>query len=402
MMMARVLKKRGLGAYSLGLALLFLTGCTTTPTWLGGKSPDEKQSVRFQAPNPGQETGLHSVWKRSLARSPDKHFFHPSRIAVTANAVYVGTFQGSVVSVDRKQGDILWKADAGTSIMGGVAADDDRVYAGTEQGEMVAWARNTGKELWRTRVSTTVDSAPLVTDGKVIFVTLDNHTYALDALTGERVWMHSTPAEALVVMGSSTPTASDGLVYVGYSSGEVFALHSASGGRSWSDNLRVLSGSGELDMMQDVDASIVLSAQMGAKVARRLAFAVNHQGQVVAYLAANGNRLWERRLSAVRQPLWSMGRLFIADMEGNLLAINAEDGVEMWRVRVSDGLLTSPVLYKDRVLVADNQRNLFSVDPASGRIMGMDRVSGPVLSQPVVTEDALFLWTNEGDLYRYE
>ncbi|MBF0418387.1 MAG: PQQ-binding-like beta-propeller repeat protein, partial [Magnetococcales bacterium] len=222
------------------------------------------------------------------------------------------------------------------------------------------------------------------------------------AATGQKLWSHSTLSEGLVVMGASTPSFADGLVFVGYSSGEVFALRSDDGQKVWSDNLRVLGGSSELDLMQDVDASVVFSEVHGPRLGARKAYMVNHQGRLIACQATTGNRIWEKRLSAVRQPLWSMDRLFVVDLEGYVSAIGAEDGIELWRVRLSDGQLTSPVLYKDRLIVADDQERLYALDPASGRVLGRESLSGPVLSLPVVAEDGVYLWTNRGDLLRYE
>lgn len=385
------------------LAVLVLNGCST-PTWLGGKGDGkDKESTRFHPPDPGTTTGLNPGWRRSIASSAAKHFTQPGRLAVSREALFIGTFQGHVVRVDRKSGEILWKAGVGAAVTGGVSIDDSRVYAGTEQGQMVALEQSTGAEVWRTQMNTSVDSAPLVADGKVIFLTLDNRTHALDAQSGRKLWSHSTPAEQLVVMGSSTPSSADGLVFVGYSSGEVFALRLSDGQKAWSDNLRVVGGgSGELDLIQDVDAAIVFSDDAGPRVAPRRAFAVNHQGRVVAYWATNGTRIWEKRVSAVQQPLWSRGRLFISDMEGHLIALSADDGVEMWRVRLSDGLLSSPVMYKGSILVADNQKRLFALDPVSGRLTGRELLPGPVLSLPVVTEEGVYWWTNDGDLLRYE
>ncbi|MEO5330970.1 MAG: PQQ-binding-like beta-propeller repeat protein [Magnetococcus sp. YQC-5] len=386
---------------------LFLSGCAV-PTWLGGKGDDKgggkggEKTTQFQVPDPGQPTGLRQVWHQRVGSKPDAHFMHPAQFIVTQEAVYAGTFQGRVLSINPKDGQTQWSVETGATIMGGVAVDGQRVYAGNEQGEVFALERTSGKELWRIRVSTAVDSAPGLADDKLVVLTLDNRAYALDGKTGHRIWVHSTPAESLVVMGSATPVAADGLVFLGYSSGEVFALNSGTGQRVWSDNLRILGGTGELDLMQDVDAAVVLSEQQGPQVTPRRAFVVNHQGRMMACFAATGMRIWERRLSVLRQPLWSKGRLFIADMEGNLVALSGDDGVELWRVRLSDGLLSSPVIFKDRILVADDQSRLFALDPTSGRILGRDRLSGPIVSLPVATDEGLYLLTNSGELSRYE
>ncbi|MBF0295758.1 MAG: PQQ-binding-like beta-propeller repeat protein [Magnetococcales bacterium] len=399
------------------LLTLFLGGCASmpgwVPSWMGGK--DEKKRTEPVVPRQPVQvaegpTGLQLAWRKSNASlhdwrgggEPSEHFEQPARFVVTDGEAYVGTFQGRVVKYDLKTGGVAWSVQVGSSVMGGVAVDEERVFAGTEQGEMIALKRSNGELVWRTRVATTVDSAPAVADGKVVFVTLDNRTYALDAVTGKRLWMHSTTAEALVVMGSATPTIADGLVFVGYSSGEVYVLRLADGNRAWSDNLRVLGGSSELDMMQDVDASVVLSGQHGPQVAPRRAFMANHQGRLVAYFAATGSRIWEKKLSVVRQPLWFQGRLFLADLEGNLVAISADDGVELWRAHITDGMLTTPIIFKDKVVVADNKKNLFTLDPASGRLLGRDPVPGAVMSLPMVDDRGLYLWTNSGELLRYE
>lgn len=383
------------------LLLALLAGCSGPSQWLpsgddkGNKSEAIRKSLVAQ---PGQPTGLQKSWDRSLAGSPDNHFSHPGRFAVTNNDLFVATFQGYVLRLSRKDGETLWKKEVGKSVKGGLAVDTQRVFVGTDDGEMVALSRDKGEELWRQRVSTSVASSPSVADGKLFFTTLDNRLYALNAETGATAWVSNTTPEILVIMGAAPPTVDGDRIYVGYSSGEVFALAIANGKPLWNDNLTVVGGRTELDLLQDVDADVVTDGRSAVAPQNRLVFAVNHQGRLVALSRETGMRLWSNDLSAIRRPLVWNDRLFVADVDGNMRALGVEDGLELWRGTISDGLLTAPVRYKDRIYVADNKGRLFSIDPTSGRVMGLDQLGDPVTADPVVVGQEMYIWTNKGSM----
>ena len=383
----------------LGLLLVIplLSGCARWEKWLG----NDLDSSRPGAVQPVGPIGLKGIWETSVAPSPEEHMQHPRQIVASEDAVFLATFQGLVLCVDRDDGHIRWKSDAKETIVGGVAVDKTRVFAGTRNGEMVAFSRDDGHELWRVSVSTSVASAPVVAKDTVIFLTLDNRTYALNASDGRRLWMHDTPAESLVVMGAATPTIDGGKVYVGYSSGKIFALSLEKGFPLWMEDLSVMvAGRNELEMLQDVDASVVVG-DVEAHGLTKL-YAVNHQGRAIALFPLNGTRVWEQPLSAIRRPLLVSKRLFFSDMEGNLVALSTEDGLSLWKSPVSGGLLTAPVFWDGKIIVADNMGQLFALDATSGRILGKDTLGDTVLADPVVDGKSLFFWTNEGDLLRYD
>ncbi|MBF0632668.1 MAG: outer membrane protein assembly factor BamB [Magnetococcales bacterium] len=382
------------------LLATLISGCSS-PDWLPGVGDKEHKSQAIRSSlvaQPGQPTGLQESWKKSVASRPDDHFFHPVRFSVTSSDLFVATYQGNIVRMSRNEGSILWKKEISESVKGGLAIDDKRVFAGTEDGEMVALSRTNGEELWRQKVSTSVASAPVVSDGKVFFTTLDNRLYALNAETGATLWVNNNAPEMLVIMGAASPTVDQDRLYVGYSSGDLHAVSMANGKLLWSDNLTVVGGRTELDLLQDIDAAVVIDGRDSLTTQRRLLFAVNHQGRLVALSRDTGARIWSNDLSAIRRPLVWNDRLFVADVDGNMRALGMEDGLELWRGNISDGLLTAPVRYKDLILVADNKGRLFSLDPTSGRVLGLDRIGDPIIADPVVAGHDIYLWTNHGNM----
>jgi outer membrane protein assembly factor BamB len=384
-------------------ALLF-SGCSYMPSMPSTVSDmfwDDEDVAGFIEPKPGRSVGLKVKWDRGVAGEPDDYMNHPRQIAVTDDSIFVGTFEGSVVRVDMESGEVLWEAEIGQSVVGGVAVDDERVFAGMVDGKVAAFSRDSGSVLWEVWLSTTVASAPLVADGKVFFTTLNNRTYALSVDSGERIWTHSSVPVALVVKGAATPTTDGRAVYVGYSTGEVFAFNISDGKIMWGKNLSQLSGRSEVDRLQDVDAEVVVG-QTNSSNGQFIIYTVNHQGSVMAMRPADGSQLWQRKFSAIRRPLLWKNQIFISNIDGNIVSMSAEDGMEVWRTKISDGYLSAPVKLGSRIVVGDNKGRLFSLDPTSGRVVGLDKLNDPIIANPVVKGNSLFIWTNEGDLIRYE
>ncbi len=395
--------------WMLVLGLLLVGGCKTMDGLTGGGEESKTaaetagETIKpYVEPVVKAGVGLKRRWRESVARSPDEHMQHPGQFVVDGQDLFVGTFQGEVVRLMAASGDTVWERDLDVSVSGGVAVDGERVFVGTRGGEMVALARGDGRELWRVRVSTAVASAPKVSEGRVVFTTLDNRTYALAVEDGKRLWIHSTVPEALVVMGAAPPTIDDWRIYVGYSSGEVYALSLRDGTAIWMQNLTARRGRSELDLLQDVDAAIVVPAEKQDDGEISKIYTVNHQGNAVALHPPSGNRIWEQDFSAIRTPLVYRSQMFIADIDGHLVALSTRDGMELWRVRLSDGLLSAPVLFGERLIIGDDKGRLFAVDPMSGVVTGLDHVDEPILADPQVAQGSLFLWTNEGNLWRFD
>ncbi|MBF0621719.1 MAG: PQQ-binding-like beta-propeller repeat protein [Magnetococcales bacterium] len=389
-----------LHAFILSLLVVGLSACSSMPDWFSSPGPevDEEFSMpSFVEPNPGLPVRLERVWRQSLAGSPDRSMVHPYRFVVAENQIYLGTFEGNVLRLDADTTDLRWKAELGASISCGVALDEKHLYVGTREGEMLALDRNSGALVWRQQFTTSIVSAPAVSrnPGLVIFLTLDNHTRALNSATGEPVWSHNTLIEPLVAMGGSTPQIDDDRVYVGYSSGEVFGLELESGKALWNSSLAQLGGRREVDLLQDVDADLVMAP-------RRL-FAVNHQGALTAFFPSNGVSIWQESGSGVANtPLVHGEVLYLSDLDGYVRAMSVDDGTQLWKTQVSDGVLTSPVMFGETLLVADNRERFISLDPASGRVVGLSKLGEPVYASPVVSNNRLYLWTNEGSLIRYD
>ncbi|MBF0142967.1 MAG: PQQ-binding-like beta-propeller repeat protein [Magnetococcales bacterium] len=394
------------GAAGRGLVLAAALGVVVggcAPSGWFGDSPGKgkvETVAEYREPKPAavRDGGLllEKRWSRSVASEADEHFSHPGHSVLEGKDLFVATSQGEVVRVDARDGGVHWRVDTEGGISGGVALAAGRLFVGNREGVLLALDRESGKPLWKRNVGSSVSSAPAVAGERLVVVTLDGHVHAFRTTDGEPLWVHESPFEPQVVMGSATPVMDKGLVYVGLASGEVTALSQQDGRPKWSHNLSQSRRGGEIEMLRDVDADVVLMPVSAPGL--RMAYAVSFQGNMVALHAESGDLLWERAVSAIRRPLILNNQLIVPDLEGNLVALSADDGVVLWKTRLSDGLLTAPVEYRGKIGVADGGGRLFVVEPASGRVLGMERLGEAILADPMVAHEGIYLWSNEGNV----
>jgi len=78
-----------------------------------------------------------------------------------------------------------------------------------------------------------VYSSPTVTNGIVYVGSYDHNVYALNATTGAKVWNYSTKSHVY-----SSPIVFNGIVYVGSDDHNVYALNAATGAKVWNYTLK--------------------------------------------------------------------------------------------------------------------------------------------------------------------
>jgi outer membrane protein assembly factor BamB len=141
---------------------------------------------------------------------------------VAAGAVYVGSRDGFLYSLDQETGERRWRADhEGSWAMSSAAVLDGTVYSGTSDGRFVhALDAASGNELWRFTGAGYTWSSPVVVESTVYIGDGDGYLRALDRETGEQLWSYRVGLGVY-----SSPVVSDGVVFFGSDDGTVYALH---------------------------------------------------------------------------------------------------------------------------------------------------------------------------------
>ena len=98
-------------------------------------------------------------------------------------------------------------------------------------------------------------------------------------------------------------------------------------------------------------------------------FAAGHDGQLFAFNAANGKRIWRIKLGEDISGGVGMSQdaLFLGLESGYVAAFSKEDGKELWRTTVSSEVVAPPAAYADLVVAQTIDGKLFAFDSSDGK-----------------------------------
>ena len=133
-------------------------------------------------------------------RMPDPWDFYLSSPNVWNGAVYFGSSDGNVYSVDANSGGLKWKFKTGDVVHSSPAIADGTLFIGSWDTYLYALDAANGTEKWRFKTGDDPDihnhvgiqSSPAVVDGIAYFGSRDSFAYAVDAATGKQLWKFST------------------------------------------------------------------------------------------------------------------------------------------------------------------------------------------------------------------
>jgi outer membrane protein assembly factor BamB len=88
-------------------------------------------------------------------------------------------------------------------------------------------------------------------------------------------------------------------------------------------------------------------------VADGVVYAASHDGEVAAFAAQSGKRVWsvKTKLPLSAGPDVSQGAVVVGSNDGDLLALDAKDGKERWRTSIKSEILARPLIVNDLVIV---------------------------------------------------
>ncbi len=150
------------------------------------------------------------------------------------------------------------------------------------------------------------------------------------------------------------------------------------------------------------DGAGVTGAGLVPAVAGGRVFAASVDGEIHAYAAASGERMWTKEVESVSGGPGASETLVVAGtIEGQVVALDADSGEERWRVRVSSEVISPPVLSGDVVIVIANDGRTHALEAADGKLRWAVDRGVPLLSlrgnaAPIVTNDRVLVASANG------
>lgn len=277
------------------------------------------------------DSTVQTLWTRNdLAK--DRIVAAPLQVDDVA---YVATADNLLLALDAESGNELWRFAAEFSIWARPTYYEGTLFVASLDRHLYALNAADGSKLWGMELSGAMSAQPIVNpdENLVYAASYDREVHALDMDTGEEAWS---------VMGTdwiwSAPALADGTLYFGDSSGNVFAVKAADGDLIWQSSvhsMNMVAGVTQnppLEIKGAIQASPVV--QDGVVYVASLGNSESEEGLLVALNADNGNELWQTTTPA---PLFSdpviIGDVIVVAMQseaGILYAYDLKTGNQEW------------------------------------------------------------------------
>lgn len=319
-------------AFALGLG-----GCATISGWF---EDDEEKEIR-KLPDISMAFQPEVVWTKQVGDGVENYFSRLSP-AVAYGKIFAADREGEIVALNPDDGKEIWSTNisrkskessftnayglfAGTvsaKISGGLTATNNAVFFGTEDGVVYSLNQENGEINWQTKVPSEVIAAPVVDSNIVVVNTVSGSLLGLDAGSGEIKWQNDSDVPPLTLRGISAPAAVSGGAIVGLANGRVRVNIIDSGLTAWEAIVAKPTGATELDRIVDIDSKPLV---FGGTI-----FLVSYGGSLAAVELRSGNVIWSREYASYRNVSISGNRLFVTDNNSNVYAIDRRNGIELW------------------------------------------------------------------------
>ena len=156
-------------------------------------------------------------------------------------------------------------------------------------------------------------------------------------------------------------------------------------------------------------------------IARQKVYIADAEGSVITIDASNGKKLWTHEIKIGKSGFWSSGEqikitggpgygentILVGTNEGDVIAIDADDGNELWKSKVSSEILSTPQKQRDIVIVRTLDGRLFGLNGDNGKLIWTYDRSVPSLtlrgtSSPIIYEGIVICGFDGGRLAAVE
>jgi len=98
-------------------------------------------------------------------------------------------------------------------------------------------------------------------------------------------------------------------------------------------------------------------------------------------------------------PVVASGRVYVADVAGNLYCLAADDGKEIWTLKTEIGFIGGPAVDGDLLVIGDLDGKVYGVNTSTGELIWTHEAGGEISSSASFIDDRVLVASQDGNLY---
>jgi outer membrane protein assembly factor BamB len=323
---------------------------------------------------------------------------------IAKGVVYIRNNDAILFAIDAVTGKKKWSVGTGEygllSDESSPAVVDGTVYVGSYYSTLYAIDAETGEKKWDSSLYaydfTQSEShrgaipppmgatSPTVSNG-VVYIGSSIYVIAIDAMTGKEKWNFETKGYI-----ESSPAVSDGVVYIGSNEAILYAIDASTGKLKWQSNPdriipEAVNARGGIISSPAVSNSIIYIVCLG---------------NTYAIDSLTGKVRWQFKAGdAKSSPAVSNGVVYIRNVT-NLYAIDADTGQEKWHFSAPNNKYSSsPAVSNGVIYIGGEDTNLIAINAVTGKENWRFDTDGPQLSSPAIANGVVYITNSEGYLF---
>jgi outer membrane protein assembly factor BamB len=332
--------------------------------------------------------------------------------AVAAGVVYFGAYDGNFYALDAATGHPKWKFQTegerrfaakhlhGSQPLAETMPDPfdyylsspvvgmGAVFFGSGDGNIYSLNAASGTLKWKFKTGDVVHASPAIADGALFIGSWDSYFYALDAATGKERWRFKTGEDPVIhnhVGIQSSAAVVDGVVYFGCRDSNFYALEAKTGRKKWAF---------------PNNGSWVISSP--AVKDGRVYFATSDSGLFFSLEVKTGSPVFSLKFQGwpmFSSPAIAGSMLYIGSHKGTLIAIDLASQRTAWTFETDNARQNGPAYTKPDG--TPNYEAAFTSDFYDDIIAGNSKMMslGTILSSPVVVDGVIYFGSTDGNLY---
>lgn len=282
---------------------------------------------------------------------------------------------------------------------GGISLVKGNKFVVTNGSNLIYSINQDGSTAWTAQLPAILQEPPYIVDGGLVLVsTVENQFFALDATSGALVWANESPKGDL-----ASPNRNNILAFPAHganpnsaiwvnSGGEVARVNLATGEKMWSNNLLY-----NYEMLPGTSLNYLT---LGRAFSNDIIFLHDNEGNIYALNADNGQKLWQFYFGAISSWWITDKELLLVSKGGQFIALNAKDGKLLANANIAEGNLLQSK--KSLMVVVDGKLYLLGgklrwLEGKEWRSMGDNKKISPiaVIAAPNKKE-SLYIITSDG------
>ena len=347
------------------------------------------------------------AWKTKAGEGSSKKSTLSAAPVSDGTSVFVIDARQTVSAFNLDDGKLKWRVKLEPprktdriAFGGGLAVAGDTLVVASGYGYVAKLNLADGAQLWKRELSAPVTGSPTVDDEKIFVTTSNNEIYVMQLADGEVLWSDQAIAESARVLSSPSPALGDDLLVTPFSSGELIAYLPANGRRLWSTALTRGGRFTPISAINDIAGSPVLS--------EGYVFAASQSGVIAGIDQMSGAVKWRQSFGSIRTPAVSGQFVFAVSTDSQVACFDKNDGGVLWVTQLSNFenekkrkdriVWGGPVIVSGKLVLASSKGELAVLSPQTGEVMQTVKVKEKVFIEPIVAGGKLILLSDDAKL----